>query len=112
MSITTMKTKKVIVDLKGVKSKVDLFGRFAKELNIKDENLANWDAFDDDLSALHFEDSEITNIHLVVKNSNDVLKDMSRKEYSLLMETLAEATEKAERIDGYIFSFELSSGPS
>lgn len=105
--------KEFLVDLHSVTSKLELMNRFVNVLNLNPWNKggnSNWDAFDDVLASLYFEDlenDENPEVHLVITGSEDIKKNISVEVFNTLKDSLDKATDSSQRIDKYKFSYEI-----
>lgn len=106
--------KEFTIDLHKVTTKKDVMLRFGKTLELENFYGNSWDAFDDDIRSLNTQSKiirespeKVTEVFLKVTGINDVHK-ISPKDFSLLLEILAEATDSKERGDDINFLFQVS----
>ena len=101
----------IIVDLGRAEDKNSMISRFIDALGLPAGPKSNWDSFYDDIRSLHTQSSVVIkkkprSIHLIIKNSKHI-EDEARAEYQNLLEVLTAATDKDQRYDDLVFSFEL-----
>lgn len=118
-------TKEIIVDLYGVKNENDVIYRLRKALclfthvseeeyqsrAIKNDHPSSWDALNDDMSVLSFEEinnRENSEIHLTILGFDDIAKNISQKSATTLFDVLTNQSDSTQRIDKYKFSFEIT----
>ena len=113
-----MENLQVIVDLSDSTTQDEVIKKFVNTLKLTPMTLPNWDGFYDYLRSLHTESDLVKQkqpkaVHLILKNVinfENSSRELGTGDYNTFLGLLADSTDKNQRHDKIIFTFEIDNG--